>query len=43
MESEVQKETERMSCKCEASVEDLVEMAGYLLRQQVVLNAKEVA
>lgn len=40
---EFDKETERMSCKCEASVEDLVEMTGYLLRHQVILVAKEVA
>lgn len=32
-----------MSCKCEASVEDIVEMTGYLLRHQVILVAKEVA
>lgn len=32
-----------MSCKCEASINDLVVMVGYLLRQQVVLNAKELA
>ena len=40
---EFDEETGEMSCKCEASINDLVVMVGYLLRQQVVLNAKEVA
>lgn len=40
---EFDKEAGEMSCKCEASINDLVVMVGYLLRQQVVLNAKEVA
>lgn len=40
---EFDEEAGEMSCKCEASINDLVVMVGYLLRQQVVLNAKEVA
>lgn len=40
---EFDEEAGKMSCKCEASINDLVEMTGYLLRQQVVLGAKEVA
>lgn len=40
---EYDNEAGEMSCKCEASINDLVVMTGYLLRQQVVLNAKEVA
>ena len=40
---EFDEEAGEMSCKYEASINDLVEMTGYLLRQQVVLNAKEVA
>jgi hypothetical protein len=43
LQIEYDKEAGRMSCKCHASVNDLVEMTGYLLRYQVVLNAKEVA
>lgn len=40
---EYDNEAGEMSCKCEASVEDLVEMTGYLLRHQVISVAKEVA
>ena len=40
---EFDEEAGKMSCKCEASINDLVIMTGYLLRQQVILNAKELA
>ena len=43
LQIEYDKEAGRMSCKCNASVNGLVEMTGYLLRHQVVLNAKKVA
>ena len=42
LQIEYDKEAGRMSCKCNASINDVVEMTGYLLRHQVVLNAKEV-
>lgn len=43
LQIEYDKEAGRMSCECNASVNGLVEMTGYLLRHQVVLNTKEVA
>ena len=40
---EFDEEKGRMSCKCYASIDDLVTMTGYLLRQQFIMTAKELA
>jgi hypothetical protein len=35
------KDTGVMSCKCDATLNDLVLTTGYLLRQQLIMLAKE--
>lgn len=38
---EYDKQEGTMSCRCDATIDELVVMTAYLLRQQYIMNAKE--